>query len=293
MKNKNLIAAISKAFKIEESVFVSELEKENGTDEIIKDKFSVYTPTELATLIKNSNEAALENADFEITKVPKKLYSKIATAVLESKEKELAKTNGIDKWESLSDLVSKITEKIKSGTAQTTDEKDAQIATLKQTIKGMEETHKTALEAEQQKLQAELTGRDFNQSLSSLGLDYDGEVLTKQQTLFKNAFYAEHKMSNKDGKTIVIGQDGKPIVDKLGEPISPNEVLKSFATNYGFKLKQEDLGGRGSGQFPDKGKPENYKGKTIGEVAKEKGLKPNTPEFDALNKEVAEANKTT
>ena len=288
MKNKNLLVALSKLLKIEETVIVDALDKEDGDDSIVKDyqkNFHAYSAEELKRLIDNSNKQFLEKADFDINEVPKPLYSKIKGAVLEKAEKDLAKEHGIEKYDNLSDLISKLTEK--SGKGDKADEAlKNQIEILKNAVKEKEE----AIEAIKNETTAKELNQEFNAAVSSLPLDYDEEAVEKQRKLLTAAFSSEFKVTKKEDKIIVLDKEGKPVLDKLADPAKVSDVVKTFAEGYGFKFKSEDTGGRGTGSSTG-GNTINYKGKTFTEVLIEKGVKPNTNESDALFAEWQAANK--
>lgn len=280
MKNKLFLLALSKLFNLDVKVIETALENEAGDDSIIKgftDKYTSYTIDDLAKLIKNSNEQYLEKADFEITKVPQGLYSKIVGAAMEKKEKTLAKEHNIAEYKDLSDLLTKIVES-KSGKGLD-DTAKGQIETLKGTIKTLEQEKTDAVANERKKFDTILIGTDFSSALSSLPLDYDAEAKEKQIKLLSAAFNSEFTLERKGEKTIVLGKDGKPKNDKLGEPLALLDVLKPFTQEYGFKLKAEDQGGRGTGNSQEK---QTLKGKTFEEAVAMRGVKPMTDESDKL-----------
>lgn len=283
MKNKNLIVALSKLLKIDQTVIEAELEKENGDDSIVKaytDKHHAYTVDELRTYTQNANKQYMEKADFDINDVPKGLYNKIAAAAFESREKALAKEHGItDKYENLQDLLNKI---VTSKTGKGVDEETKQqIQTMKSTIQGHDKALADAVAAERSKYDNEFIDRDRSSALSAINLDYEDNVIANQRKLLMSSFSNEKKVVRKDGKTIVLGSDGQPILNKLGEPESIANVLKTHASEYGFKIKAEDSGGRGAGSSEGV-QPSVYKGKTFDQALSEKGVKPNTNEADKL-----------
>ncbi len=287
MKNSKLLAAIAKLLKVEESALTADLEKDGGDEAIVKafsEKHTSYTLDELNKLLDNSNKAyfekAIEKADFDINAVPRALYSKIKASAFESLEKEVAKKVGIEKYEGLSDLIDKALEKVKKPGEPSKDNEElqAQIATLKGTVLKLEGEVK---DKDALFVTSEI-GREFNAALKSLNLDYDPEVLVKQEDLVKGAFQNGFKIEKKGDKLIVVDKDGKPKLDKLGEPVPVSAVLKEFATDYGFKFKAEDPGGRGAGDTKPKG---SLKGRPFNEVAAERKVEPNSPDSDKLFKE--------
>jgi hypothetical protein len=286
--NKKLTVALSKLLKLDEKVIEEALLKEDGDDSILKaytDKYQSYTAEELSTLLGNSNKQYLEKADFDIKEVPKALYSKIAGAVLEVREKKLSEEYGIKDYKDLQDLLAKIAElgKGKGADEALKQQNEAQ----KETIKKLELEKETELKTEREKHEAEFIGLDFNTALNSLPLDYEKETVDTQKKLITYAFNSELKTARKNNKTIVLDKDGKAILDKVGDPMPISDVLKNFVTVNGFKLKEPETGGRGSGNSENK---LTLKGLSLQEAINRAGVKPNTEEADAVYLEWQSAN---
>ena len=89
----------------------------------------------------------------------------------------------------------------------------------------------------------------------------------------------------------MLDKDGKPVLDKLADPAKISDVLKTYATDYGFPFKEEDAGGRGSASSKGDNSKLNYKGKTFAEALEANGIKPNTDESDKLYTEWVTANQ--
>jgi hypothetical protein len=288
MKNKQLLVALSKLLKIDENVIIEAADKEDGDDSLIKgytQKFQAYSADELAKLIENSNRQYLEKADFDINEVPKSLYAKIKGAVLEKTEKDIAKKNGIEKYDNLEDLITKLTDKSGKGD-QADDALKNQIKVLKDAVKEKEE----AFNQLQNKIVNDEITREFSVAVSSLPLDYEEEILPKQKRLLESAFSSEYKITKKEDKILVLDKEGRPVLDKLADPAKVSDVIKTFAESYGFKFKAEDAGGRGAGSSTTNG-TNTYKGKSFAEVAAEKGVKPNSEDSDKLFVEWKAANQ--
>lgn len=283
MLNKKLQVAIARLLKVDEKVIETASDNEAGDDSIIRDfdsKNKAFSTEELGTLLKNSNEQFLEKADFEITKVPQNLYAKIAGAVLEKKEKTLAKDHGVSEYKDLNDLLTKIVEsKAGKGLDEATKQ---QIETLKQSVATLEREKVEAVTQAEGKFNSQLSGIDFNTALKSLGMDYEESAKEKQEKLLASTFLQEHKLDRKNNKTIVLDKEGKPLLNKLGEPMSVSDVLKPFAQSYDFKIKEVDAGGRGTGNSQQS--QTALKGKTLAEAHSIKGTKENTSEGDATFK---------
>lgn len=292
MKNKNLIVAMSKLFKIDEKVIIDAFENEAGDDSIIKDfnlKNQVYTAQELSALLKNSQKQYLETADFDINEVPKNLYSKIVAAAFEKKEKDLAKEYGIASYDNLQDLLHKA---IESKTGKGVDELGKQqIETLKATIKTLEQEKETAVNEVRRQFDSEFISRDFNSAL--LAQDFKGDktdpkIIENKRKLISSAFNSEFKINRKNNNSIVLDKDGKTVLNKLGETETISNVLKTFATGYGYEYNEPDTGGRGASSSES---TISYKGISFDKMLETKGIKPLTAEADAAFVEWQTANK--
>jgi len=88
--------------------------------------------------------------------------------------------------------------------------------------------------------------------------------------------------------TVVLGKDDAAMLDKLGEPLKVSDVLKDFATEYGFKFTTEDTGGRGAGSSDTK---VVLKGTSFDAYLAAKEIKQNTGEADAAYIEWTASNK--
>lgn len=290
--NKNFISALALLLKMKIEDVQTAIEKVDGDDSVIKEfttKHEILTADDLAKKIKNSNKAYLDNADFDINEVPAPLYGKIKKAALEKLEKDIAAKHGVIEYKGLEELVDKITAKYKEG--KITEEVQRQLDTLKQSVLDGEKKYTDLVE----KNESDKVTGEFNNSLLDTPLDYENEkvegkrsVLETQQNLLKAAFNQEYKVVKKGETIVVTGADGKTIVDKLGEPMKVSDVLKSFATENGFKLKTADPGGRGASSSSDTG---GVKGIPFGDYLAKKGIKQNTPESDDAYIEWEKSNK--
>lgn len=290
MKNKNLLVALSKLLKVEESVITASAEKEDGDDSLVKsytDKHQAYTLEELSTLLKNSNKQYLEKADFDINEVPKGLYSKIAAASIESKEKSLAKEHGVEEYKDFKDLFNKVVE---SKTGKGVDElTKQQIQTLKATIQTLEQEKESAVNKVKSEYDNDFMSRDYKSALLELPkLKGEKEVVENKIKLLSSAFNSEFKLGRQKNTTVVLDSYGKIVVDKLGEPEKISNVLKSFADGYGFEFEKLDTGGRGASSSENK---PSLKGLTFEQTLASKGIQPHTSEADEVFKEWKAANQ--
>jgi hypothetical protein len=225
--------------------------------------------------------AALEKA----AEFPAAIYNRVKGLALEKAEKEISKKHGVEKWDSLEDLTSKIAAKGKG----VDGEKDVQIEKLKQALKESEDLAATKVKEVEEKYTNDFATRDFNAAINSLPLDGEESAIENQKKLFSSAFKSQYKLTYKEGKTIVLDAENRVVTDKVGDPLNVSDVYKSFAVSHGAKIKEVDAGGRGDASSQQQSTI--LKGKTFEEVAAAKGVKPMTNEGDALYTEWAAANK--
>lgn len=299
MINKKLQVALSKLLKIDEKVLEAATDLETGDESILKEftnKNIVHTVDDLAKLISNSNikfqeeKGLVDPNTLDIGTIPKLLYVKLKGTILQLKESEIAKKYGVEKYDSLDDLIAKLTEKSNNGKGKDPD-KDLlnQIDLLKKTVEEKENELKTVGE----KAISDAIMTEYNSSVNKLPLDYDDDTLPKQRELLNAAFMAKHKVVKKGDVIVVLNDKGEPLRDKLAEPLKVSDVVKSFAEGYGFKFKSDDPGGRGAGSSSGASSTNNnYKGKTWAEILDSEKLTPNSDASDKVYAEWKAANKT-
>lgn len=291
--NKKLIVALAGLLKQDQQVIEDALLKEDGDDSIIKGFTTKYNPLaadELSRLIENSNkkyfDERLTEADFDINHVPKKLSDKIYGAAYEAKEKKIAKEYGIEHYKNFDDLLKQVTQQSGgNGTDQATKQ---QIETLKANIQKLEKEKEDDINDLKKSYDSEFISRDFDSALASIPFDYEGAALEKQKKLLKSEFFTEYGMERKGNVTVVLNKENKPMVNNLGDPESIANVVKKLASDYEFKIKEKDQGGRGAESSQT---TVSLKGKTFDEVVQSRGLKPLTDEADKAFIEWQAANK--
>jgi len=299
MINKKLQVALSKLLKIDEKVLETATDSETGDESILKEftnKNIVHTVDDLAKLISNSNikfqeeNGLVDPKTFDVGTIPKSLYVKLKGTILQLKEEEIAKKYGVEKYDSLDDLITKLTEKSNDGKGKDPD-KDLlnQIDLLKKTV----EEKETELKTVGEKAISDAIMTEYNSSVNKLPLDYDDDTLPKQRELLNAAFMAKHKVVKKGDVIVVLNDKGEPLRDNLAEPLKVSDVVKSFAESYGFKFKSEDTGGRGAGSSTGTSSiNSNYKGKTWAEILESEKLTPNSDASDKVYVEWKAANKS-
>jgi hypothetical protein len=220
-------------------------------------------------------------------KLNPEIYGAVKGSVVEMTEKEIAREFDVTNYTSLSDLLSKAKSKGMS----------ADTAKL---IKENEDLKKSALEWEgkyngveseyAKKHNEQQIATVKNNAINSLELDYPAEAKPKQLQLLTSAFNQEYSVKNEGGKIVVYKGD-IPLRNAALEPLALVDVIKGFATDYGFKFVVPDAGGRGQGS-PDNG---SSKFKGMSRESFDKYLLDNklinTAEADKLFLEYKEANK--
>ena len=181
----------------------------------------------------------------------------------------------------IDDLVSKIVTKTKPQNG------NDDVVALKTRIVELENDYKDKLNAKQNEFDTSIIKSDFDKAIKALGLDYEGEVLTKQKGLLTAAFNDSYSKKRQDGKTIVLkGED--VIKDNKFDPLPLKDVLLGVAKEYGFQLKSPEPGGHGG---TSSRKPAGLKGVTWQEYLDKNDVLPNTEAADKLFAEWTAANK--
>lgn len=301
--NKKLLVALAGLLKIDLQKLKDSLEKEDGDSSLVSeynDKYKAFTQDELTTLTNNKIQAKFEElgkGQVGDGQIPQDLYEKIGASFLEKRERKISQKYGVEEYKGIYDLVEKVAEAQKSGKdGASDDEKDKLIITLKDSIKELEQENEKIKKESDEKLDTELASRDQNTAFDAFSkkMDYDSEkngeglsVLEKQTTLLKSAFSNEYNIIRKDGKTVV-AKGEEVVTDNLGDPKPIVAVVEDFAKSYGFKMKEPDGGGRGSGGSDTKSE---IKGVSFEELLKSRDIKPNTDESDKAYAEWKAANE--
>jgi len=237
-------------------------------------------------LLNDFEKGLIEKA--KTGKLSPELYGVIKGSVTEMNEKEIAKEFGVTSYTNLADLLSQA--KAKSG------DKDAvklqkELDAVKLSAKEWEEKYNKLDTTYAEKHSKTLIESQRESAFKKIELDYPVESMPKQSKLFMSAFNNEHEIKIEDGKTVVY-KDGKPIRNAALEPIPVSDVMNTFATEYGFKLKSPETGGRG--QRTAEPTTLKYKGKTDDEftaILKKDNIQLGTAAADEEFKLFKEQNK--
>ena len=259
------------------------LETDGGLETIVSDfttnnqVFNIDDFAKLKTNLKKETIAHLEEAD-----IPDVFKNKAVGWKLEKLEDEIKeKYHFTDEYKGLTDLVSKIVTKTKPQNG------NDDVVALKTRIVELENDYKDKLNAKQNEFDTSIIKSDFDKAIKALGLDYEGEVLTKQKGLLTAAFNDSYSKKREDGKTIVLkGED--VIKDNKFDPLPLKDVLLGVVKEYGFQLKSPEPGGHGG---TSSRKPAGLKGVTWQEYLDKNNVLPYTEAADKLFAEWTAANK--
>lgn len=234
-------------------------EKEEGLAGLIndyKESHKIFTSDELTQKIDNVKREAINLLGKDGKALPSHIYNIAKGNAFEKKEKEIAEAYGIEKWDGIDDLISKVAEKKLKDSGKATDgtlaEKDTLIKELKEQVLGADEKTATAIAEEKGKYDKELIEKEIDSAVFAVPINpEDEEKLINQRRVLKTMFKDGHSFERKNGITVIL-KDGEPISNKVGDPVSIEDVLKEFAPQW------VDLtvptGGRGSFSIDTSGK---------------------------------------
>lgn len=253
------------------------IETDDGLKTLVSeftDNNKVYSLDDAIKLEKNIKSKTIEN--LTEADIPESFKSKAVGWKLEQKEKEFEKKYQFtDEYNGLSDLVDKIITKTKIP-----NDNEDEVKVLKLKIVDLKQEYKDKSDEQQQKFDTSLIKTDFDKAIKELNLDYEGDVLGKQEGLLKAAFDAVYTASRKNDKTIVLDKKGKTIEDDKYEPKTVEDVLLATGKEYGFQFKEPDPGGHGGSGSKKKAK---LNGVSFDEYLDSKDVKPMTAEADKLH----------
>ncbi len=274
MDEKN-VAILATLLKKPSDQITKALETEGGLENVVSDfktnnqVFDLDDFAKLKVNLKKETISHLEEVD-----IPDSFKNKAVGWKLESLEKELKdKYQFTDEFKGLTDLVDKIVTKTGNPTVN-----GEEVTALKQRIVDLDTEYKEQLDSKQKEFDTSLISTDFSKAISSIGLDYEGDVLKKQKGLIKAAFKDVFTLKRQDGKTVVLKGDDI-IKDKKFDPQPLTDVLLSVAKDYGFQLKSPDTGGHGGHSSKKKA---GLTGVTFGEYLAKNNTLPNTEASDKL-----------
>jgi len=231
------------------------IEKEEGLAGLIteyKEKHKVFTSEELTQKIDNVKRETIDGLGKDGKALPSHIYNIAKGNAFEKKEKQIAEAHGIEEWDGIDELISKVAEKKLKDSGKVTDvtlaEKDKLIKELKEQVLGADEKTAIAIAEEKGKYDKELVEREIDSAIFAVPINpEDEEKLINQRRVLKTMFKDVHSFERKNGITVIL-KDGEPIVNKVGDPVPMKEVINEFAPQW------VDLtvptGGRG-GSFTD------------------------------------------
>lgn len=229
------------------------LTAENALGDMVtafKNGFKVLPLKDYETMQNNlkaeAKQSVLTNLKHE--DIPERLRNSMVAWKLEELENGFKTKYGFDgEFKGLTDLVEKIVDKVKSNGNNTGNE---EIKELKNQIQNLSQLHSEELSKERKKIDNYVITNEMEKAITSIGLDYDGEALAKQQKLLKDSFNQTYKIDfvERGGrKQIAVFESGKDdfVKDDKLDPVPIGDLMSSFAVDYGFKVKSPEAGGQG------------------------------------------------
>lgn len=240
----------------------------------------IFNATEFVTLKDNFKKEVISKLTPD--DIPEEYKSKAVGWKMEKLETELKEAYQFtDDYKGLTDLVAKIVTKAE----KPVNKEEVQL--LKDRIIEVETEYKTKLADKSKEFDMKVIKDEFSKTLNGLGLDYEGDALDKQKELFEGAFKGTHKLDLIDGKVVV--SKGEDILkDSKLDPIPLGDIVKGFAKDFGFQVKQPDTGGHGGDS--SKGKI-GLKGVSFEDYVQGQNIEMNTAAADVAFAEWSAANK--
>lgn len=290
MKNSKLVVGLSSLLKVDVGVIETALLDEAGDDSLLKDflsKNNVFSSEDISRMKANVKIEAISELE-KASEFPSAIYNRVKGFALDKTEKEIGKKYGIERWDNMEDLISKISTKGKG----VDGDKEKQIELLKKSLKDAELFTEAKVKEIESKYTNDFLTRDFKTATEMLKLDGgDDATIDNQKKLINGAFLNTHKLAYHNEKTVVLDSEGKTVVNKTGDAMDVFDVYKNFAVNHGAKIKEIDAGGRGDGSSKAD-TTNNLKGKTLNDVFSSKGItNPNSKEGTEIFNEWSLANK--
>jgi len=288
-KNVELLATLfdKKPEEIKEFIEKDELA---GIITEYKEKHKIFTNEELTQKIDNVKREAIDVLGKDGKSLPSHIYNIAKGNAFEKKEKEIAATHGIEKWEDIDDLIKQVVEK-ESDKAPDTVEKDNLIEKLKKELLGADEKEATAVANAKEGYDKELVEGEIDANVLAVPINKeDEEKLENQRRVLKTMFKDVYTFERKNGTTVVL-KDGEPIINKVGDPVPLKEVMNDFAPQW-VDL-EVPIGGRGSSPISVSGGKGLANIKNMNELveyANSKDIEEGSEKFLALMQEVQEKN---
>ena len=243
---KKSVEQLAARFNTKPDVIETALEEDGSFDGVFEafDKDNhIFTSAELSKKLDNFAKDAIDKLGADGQQLPSNIYNLAKGNAFEKKEKSWAKKHGITQWDDIDDLQEKIIVQIEAKSGKADDEKDTEIVRLKKLVLDTEKEKTDAVDTARSEFHEELTQRDVTATLNSIQIDEEGEKLENQKSILNAVVKGEFTFEYIDGKTVPF-KDKEMLKNKVGDPMSLEEVLNPFAEKY-VNVKSVPEGGRG------------------------------------------------
>lgn len=244
---KKSVEQLAARFNTKPDVIEAALEEDGSFDGVFEafDKDNqIFTSAELTKKLDNFAKDAIDKLGADGQQLPSNIYNLAKGNAFEKKEKSWAKKHGITQWDGIDDILEKIIVQTEAKSGKADDEKDKDITRLKKLVLDTEEEKKDAVDTARSEYHEELTQRDITATLNAIQIDEEGEKLENQKLILAAVVKGEFTFEYIDGKTVPF-KDKEMLKNKVGDPMSLEEVLNPFAEKY-VNVKSVPVGGRGS-----------------------------------------------
>ena len=254
-KNVEQLAALleEKPEVVKEALEDETGEKFNGLINQYRDSRKIFTTEELIKKIDNSNQEFIDKIASDGQQIPQKLYNRVKGNAFEKYEKQRAAEYGIEKWENLDDLNNQIIAKKIAESGNTSndllEEKETKIKELKNLVLEADKGKEKEIAEVRGIVGREMNNFNISNAINSVDIEAEGELLENQREILDAVFRRDHDFEFREGKTVVL-KNGEILKNKVGDPLSVDEVLTDFAPKY-VSIKTVPKGGRG-GSSTDK-----------------------------------------
>ena len=183
------------------------------------------------------------------------LFGVVKGATLEQKEKELAKTYGIESYKNLDDLIAQV---IKSKSGETNDEVSktlqAKVDELKDANLKLQKEKDEAVSSAKDKYKKTFLNSELEKAVSGLPFDLGDkspeeqkEALANMTDIIKSVFTSKYSLDTDENYEVITVSSPEGILkhDATKDPLGVKDVLISLTQKYGYKLKSPELGGQG------------------------------------------------
>lgn len=282
---KKSVEQLAARFNTKPDVIETALEEDGSFDGVFEafDKDNqIFTSAELTKKLDNFAKDAIGKLGADGQQLPSNIYNLAKGNAFEKKEKSWAKKHGITQWDGIDDILEKIIVQTETKSGKADDDKDTEITRLKKLVLDTEKETKDAVDTARSEYHKELTQRDITATLDAIQIDEEGEKLENQKRILEAVVKGEFTFEYIDGKTVPF-KDKEMMKNKVGDPMSLEEVLNPFAEKY-VNVKSVPDGGRGgrSTTETNTGMKEIKTSEDFHEYAKKEGIIEGTEKHLAL-----------